>query len=53
MIAAKDGNTVAVAQLECHEQCHRFDRVVSTVDIIAHEEVIRVWRISTNAEQFG
>ena len=36
--------------LEGHEEGDGLDGVVSSVDVVAHEEVIRVWRFATNPE---
>ena len=30
---------------------YRFDTVVASVDIVAHEEVICVWRLAANTEK--
>ena len=51
VVSAQDRDAVAVAHLEADEQCDRFERVVASVDVITHEEVVRVGRVSANAEQ--
>jgi hypothetical protein len=37
MVPAEDGDTVGVAQLECHEEGDGLDGVVAAVDVVAHE----------------
>jgi hypothetical protein len=37
VVPAEDGDAVGVAQLECHEEGDRLDRVVAAVDVVAHE----------------
>jgi hypothetical protein len=52
MVPAQDGDTITIAQLEGHKESDRLNGVVATVDIVAHEEVVGVRRVSTDAEQF-
>lgn len=52
VIPAKDCYAVSVAQFESNKQRHCLDRVVASIDVVAHEEVVRVWRVSSNAEEF-
>ena len=43
VVAAQDGDAVAVAQLEGDKESDRLYGVVSSVDVITHEEVVCVW----------
>lgn len=52
MVASEDGDSVAIAQLHRYKQGNSFNGVVATVDVVAHEEVICVWRIAADSEQF-
>lgn len=51
VVAAEDSDPVAIAHLECYEKRHRLHRVVSSVYVVSHEEIIRVWRVATNTEE--
>lgn len=51
VVAAQYRDALAIADLEGHEQGDGLDGVVSSVDVVAHEEVIRVWRFATNPEE--
>lgn len=53
VVASQDGDALAIPHLESDEEGDRLDRVVASVDVIAHEEVIRVWGVAANAEQLG
>ena len=53
VVAAEDGDAVAVSDLECDEQRDGLDRVVAAVYVVAHEEVVGVWRVAADAEEFG
>ena len=35
----------------CYDKTYRFDTVIASVDIVAHEEVICVWRLAANTEK--
>jgi hypothetical protein len=52
VVTTEDGHTVAVTELERDEEGHCLDRVVATVNIVAHEEVVGVGRVTADAEQF-
>jgi hypothetical protein len=43
MVPAQDGDSIAVPQLESHEQGDGLDRVIATVDIVPREKVVSVW----------
>lgn len=51
VVPAKDGDPVAIAQLHCNQQCHGLDGIVSTINVVAHEEVVCVWRVAANSEE--
>ena len=51
VVAAEDGDAVTVPDLERDEQRRRLDRVVAAVDVVAHEQVVRVRRGPADAEQ--
>lgn len=51
VVASEDGDPVSVPDLERDEQGDRLDRIVPSVDVIAHEKVIGVRRIAADPEQ--
>ena len=51
VVAAQDSHAVAVPHLERDEQRRRLDRVVAAVDVVAHEEVVRVGGRAPDAEE--
>jgi hypothetical protein len=52
VVAPEDGDAMAVPDLERHEERHSLQRVVSPIDVVAHEEVVRVGTRTADAEQF-
>lgn len=53
VVPAKDCYSVAIAQFESNEQRHCLNGIVSTVDVIAHEKVVGIWRVSANTKKLG
>lgn len=51
MVAAEDGDSFTIADLEGHQQRHCLHRVVAAIDVVTHEQVICVGRPSTYSEQ--
>lgn len=52
VVTAQNGDSFAVAHLERHQQRNCFNRIVSTIYIITHEQVIGVRGASSYSEQF-
>jgi len=53
VIATQDCQTVGVARLKSNKQCHCLNRVVASVDIVTHEEVVLVGQVTSNAEELN
>ena len=53
VVATEDGDSVGVAHLEGDEKSDSLDRVVATIDVVTHEEIIGVGRLATNLEEFA
>lgn len=51
VVPAEDSYAVAVAQLHRDEQCDGLNGVVPAIDVIAHEEVIGVWRVAADLKE--
>ena len=47
VVASQNGQTVSVSYLQADQQSHGLNRVISSVHIVAHEQVIRIRGIST------
>mmetsp|Transcript_3207 Transcript_3207/g.13915 ORF Transcript_3207/g.13915 Transcript_3207/m.13915 type:complete len:312 (+) Transcript_3207:1674-2609(+) len=50
VVAADDGDAIGVANLERHHQRDRLDRVITSVYVVAQEEVVCVRRVSAKLE---
>mmetsp|Transcript_6523 Transcript_6523/g.14256 ORF Transcript_6523/g.14256 Transcript_6523/m.14256 type:complete len:206 (-) Transcript_6523:14-631(-) len=51
VVASEDSNAVGKPHFEGHQQRDRLHGVVATVHVVAHEQVVRVRRLSSDAEQ--
>lgn len=51
VVAAQDGDALGIADLERDEKRDSLDGEVSTIDVVAHEEVIGVWIGASDLEQ--
>lgn len=51
VVSTQNGDSVAVAHLQADEQRDGLNGVVSTVDVISHEEVVGIRRLASNSEQ--
>lgn len=51
VVASEDGNSFGVSNLERDEEGDRLDRVVTSVDIVSHEEIIGIGVGTANLEQ--
>ena len=53
VVSSEDSKSVFEANFKGNEKGHSFNRVVTTVDIVAHEQVISIGRLATNLEQLS
>lgn len=51
VVAAQDGDSFSVADLQSDQQRHCLHRVVAAIDVVAHEQVVCVGRSSAYSEQ--
>lgn len=51
MVTTQDGNPVSVAHLQCNQERHCLNRVVATVNIVPHEQVVGVGRLAADLEE--
>ena len=52
VISTKDSDALLEAHLEANEEGDGLDGVVATINVVAHEEIVCVWRVASNLEQF-
>ena len=52
VITSQNSYSVLKSDFQSNQQRYCFNRVVPTVNIIAHEEVVGVWRLSANFKKF-
>lgn len=51
VVSSENGDAVLVPHFEGDEKRDRFDRIESTINIISHEQIVRVRWFSTNTEE--
>ena len=51
VVSSEDSKSVLIADFKSDEQGYGLDRVVSSVDVVTHEEVVGIGRVSTNLEE--
>ena len=52
VIPSEDRDAIPVADLHRDEEGDRFDGVVTSIDVVSHEEVIRVGGVSSYSKEF-
>jgi len=52
VVSSQNGYSVSISKLESNEQGNRFDGVVSSINVVSHEEVIRIGRVTADSEEF-
>jgi hypothetical protein len=52
VVPAKDSDAVTIPELEGYQKGDCLNRIVSTIDVVAHEKVVRVWGVPADAEEF-
>lgn len=53
MIPSEDGDAIAITEFEGDEEGDGLDGVVSSVDIVTHEEVVCVGGVAADAKELG
>ena len=51
MVSSQNSDPILEPHLQSDQQGHRLDRVVPSVDVVAHKEVVSVRRLTTDLEQ--
>lgn len=52
VVASQDGDSLWVSNLQGYEQGDRLHRIISTIDIVTHEEVVGIRVGTSDPEQF-
>uniref|UniRef100_A0A0A9E2L4 PP2Ac-4-Phosphatase 2A isoform 4 belonging to family 2 n=1 Tax=Arundo donax TaxID=35708 RepID=A0A0A9E2L4_ARUDO len=52
MVSTKDCNALRVPHLKCNQKRYSLNRVIATINIIPHKQIICIWTLSTNPEKF-
>lgn len=53
MISSKDGDSISKTHLKGNKEGHSLHRVVATIDVISHEEIVSVGRAATDLEELA
>lgn len=53
VISTEDGDALAVSEFHGDQEGDGLDRVVATIDVVSHEEVVGIWRVASDAEELG
>lgn len=51
VIATQNSDPITVAHFQRNEQSDGLNRVVASVDVVTHEQVVGVWGLAAEAEQ--
>ena len=52
VVTSEDGDSVRVSDLEGDEESHSLNGVVSSVDVVSHEEIVVFGQLTSNSEKF-
>ena len=53
VVTSENGDSVLKADLKGHKEGHCLDGIVSSVDVVTHEEVVSVWNLSANHKELA
>ena len=51
VVSTKNGDAVLIAHFESDKEGHSLDGIVSTIDVVAHKEIVGIRRVAADAEQ--
>jgi len=52
VVTSQDGDSVWISDLEGYQESDGLNRVVASVNVVAHEQVVVVWQLTSNFEKF-
>lgn len=50
MVASQDSDSVLIADFECDKKSDSLDTVVAAIDVVTHEQIVRVGGLPSNLE---
>ncbi len=53
VVTTGNGNAFAIADLESKEERNSLHRVVTTINVVTHEQIVSFWRLTANTEEFN
>ena len=53
VVAPQDSDSILIAHLERDEQSDCLDTIIAAIDVVAHKEVVRVGRLTSNLEKLA
>ena len=53
MVTTENGDAILIADFQGDEESDGLDGVVATIDVVTHEQVVGVGRLSANLEQLA
>ena len=52
MVSSEDSDSAWVSHLKGDQKSNSLDWVVASINVISHEEIVVVWQLSSNLEEF-
>ena len=52
MISSQNSYTVRISHFQSDEEAHGLNRVVTSVDVVSHEQVVGVRDLASKSEEF-
>jgi len=52
MVTSENGQSISIPHFQSNQQSHCFNRIVSSVNIVTHEQIVSIRGSSTNSEEF-
>lgn len=52
MISSEDGESLRISDFQRNKESHGLDGVISTIDVVSHEEVVGFGGLTTDFEEF-
>lgn len=52
MVSSKNGNSISESNLEQYKKSYRLERIIASINIVSHKQVVGVRRKPSNSEEF-
>ena len=52
VVASENGDSILISHFEYDQKSHCFDRIVSAVNVVAHEKIVSLRNVPANSEEF-